>query len=468
MNYNTLSEYVLTWKPDKKSLKRPIYQSLTAQMEEDIANGILLPGTKLPPQRELANYLGVNFTTITRTYQICELKGLVYGVVGSGTFVSSRASSNVTISEEQDKKDLIDLGFVASFESTNRLIENKISEFLNQKHLSELLNYSYPTGMPHQRAAGANWLSQIGVNADAEHILIVSGVQNGIALVLMSLFEPGNRIAVDKYTFANFIELAKMRKIHLIPIESDDEGISADELEKQCSLASIQGIFLMPSCCNPTTVMISEKRKLELAEVIKKHNLILIEDDIHAFFTAGITAEYKGSIQRLIPENTVYIGGTSKAICSGLRVAYIVSPDRYLESLSQALFNVNVKTSGVDIEIITGTILTGLSVTILKEKIELAIKRNQIFKNVFTETSVLGNPTGFYRWLPIVSDKSGLTIEREIRQNGISVFHSDRFLCGTRQKPQYLRIALSTEESDERFTTCLMKLKNLLKSRSMY
>lgn len=100
MPFNSFLDYPLSWKPDRQKLKRPIYLSLALQMEQDIASGVLLPGTKLPPQRELADFLDLNFTTVTRTYKLCELKGLLYAVTGKGTFVSANAAQSITISAE--------------------------------------------------------------------------------------------------------------------------------------------------------------------------------------------------------------------------------------------------------------------------------------------------------------------------------------------------------------------------------
>ena len=54
----------MSWKPERSKLKRPIYLSLAEQLEKDIAAGFLLPGTKLPPQRELADFLDISFTRL--------------------------------------------------------------------------------------------------------------------------------------------------------------------------------------------------------------------------------------------------------------------------------------------------------------------------------------------------------------------------------------------------------------------
>lgn len=341
MPVNSFDHYPMSWKPDKKALKRPFYHAIAALLEQDILNGYLAPGTKLPPQRELADFLDLNFTTITRAYKICEVKGFIYAVTGSGTFVASNAARSITISK--DKMVNIDLGFVASFEQTNGIVADMIQKVANKSYVEQLLNYNDPTGIPHQITAALNWMESFGIETDQEHIAIVSGAQNALAIVLTALFEPGYRIATDLYTYSNFIELAKMYHIQLVPILGDQFGMLPDELEKQCCQTNIHGIFLMPSCSNPTTVMISDLRKQELATVIRKHRLILIEDDIHAFLTAGIISDYKQPMFHLLPEQSVYICGTSKSICSGLRVAYMVYGDALREKILQAIFNIKLK-----------------------------------------------------------------------------------------------------------------------------
>ncbi len=93
MPVNSFEDYPLTWKPSKALLKFPMYISLSELLEQDILSGRLPPKTKLPPQRELADFLDVNLSTITRAFKLCETKGLIYAAVGSGTYVSSMALS---------------------------------------------------------------------------------------------------------------------------------------------------------------------------------------------------------------------------------------------------------------------------------------------------------------------------------------------------------------------------------------
>ncbi|NRD79814.1 PLP-dependent aminotransferase family protein [Bacillus sp. BRMEA1] len=461
MPVNSFENYPMSWKPDKKALRRPLYKSLASLLEQDIINGFLAPGTKLPPQRELADFLDINFTTITRAYKICEVKGLIYAVTGSGTFVAPNAARSITISKDKTSN-LIELGFVASFEQTNAIVKDTIQKVADKKYLEQLLNYNDPTGIPHQKTAALNWMESFGIQTDQEHVAIVSGAQNALAIALAAMFEPGNRIATDLYTFPNFIELAKIFHIQLVPIPGDQYGMLPDELEKQCSQMNIHGIFLMPSCSNPTAVMISDFRKKELASVIRRHRLILIEDDIHAFLTAGFIPDYQQPMYNLLSEQSVYICSTSKSICSGLRVAYMVYGDALHEKILRAIFNINVKTSSLDAEVVTELILSGKAHEIVSQKRQLSKAVNDIYAEYFPLNKDTGHPLSFYRWLPIKGHDDAIQLEMDLKRQGIRVFHSDRFLSGQTTSDKYLRIALSSTNSLDELRMGLKILKQHL------
>ena len=92
MPVNSFENYPMNWKPDKELLKFPVYISLAELLEQDIMSGRLPANTQLPPQRELADFLDVNLSTITRAFKRCETKGLIYAIIGKGTFVSPNAA----------------------------------------------------------------------------------------------------------------------------------------------------------------------------------------------------------------------------------------------------------------------------------------------------------------------------------------------------------------------------------------
>ena len=111
MSPHDFAHVPLSWHPARADLAGgPVYLALAAALERDIASGRLPPGTRLPPQRELADDLELNFTTVTRAFDLCRAKGLIYGVVGRGTFVASLPGVN-----EEAVRTAVDLGVVQGF-----------------------------------------------------------------------------------------------------------------------------------------------------------------------------------------------------------------------------------------------------------------------------------------------------------------------------------------------------------------
>ena len=113
MPVNSFENYPMSWKPQRSDLEKPYYISLAARLERDILEGRLPENTKLPPQRELADYLDLNLSTITRAYKLCELKGLLYAVTGKGTFVSPGISARDTFLDKRGS--VIEMGMIKPF-----------------------------------------------------------------------------------------------------------------------------------------------------------------------------------------------------------------------------------------------------------------------------------------------------------------------------------------------------------------
>ncbi len=78
------------WRPTLTDSGKPRYIAVADAIEEDIRNGTLAPGDRLPPQRKLAEWLGIDFTTVSRAYTEAQNRGLIIATSGAGTFVSAR------------------------------------------------------------------------------------------------------------------------------------------------------------------------------------------------------------------------------------------------------------------------------------------------------------------------------------------------------------------------------------------
>lgn len=452
----------LSWQPDKSRLLPPFYKTLANLLEEAVRTGELPLGTKLPPQRELADYLQINFTTVTRAYNICKEKGLIQGTVGKGTFVALHATDSLTITKSNLPHGCIEMGLITSFEQCNELVSKVIQNVASQQYAEQLLDYNYPAGMPHQLQAACTWLSSLGISCQPDSVAITSGSQNALVITLAALFEPGDKIAVDFYTYSSFIELAKTFHIQLLPVSGDNEGMLAFELEQLCRQTKVNGLYIMPSMNNPTTIQTSISRKYELAAVIKRHNLIVIEDDIAAFIFRA-SAKYRPMpLFSLLPEQTVYICAMTKPLCSGLRIAYIAFGNKFRNEILNTIYTFNVKTSSFDAEIITQLITTGTADIIVSRKKSFAKKANAIFNSFFPLTPAPPTQSTFFRWLPINSVKTAADIENDLKQRGVRIYTSQRFLVGLTEQQKYLRLALPSPGSHQKLKTGLLHIREYL------
>ena len=464
MPINSFNNFHLSWIPNKNKLKRPLYLALANMLEADIISGKLSAGTKLPPQRELADYLDINFTTVTLAYNLCRERQLIYGVTGKGTFVSPLPKNDFTMSSSSHPE-IIELGLVKGFDQIKAPVIQASKNVLQKGYIEDLYSYTEPSGHLHQRAAGAHWMKQMDVHTDSEHTAIFPGAQNIISAAFLSLFKIGDKIAVDEFTYSNLIGLAKLSHIRLIPIKGDNQGMIPEELNLVCSKEGLNGIFLMPNCANPTTCTIPENRKDQLAYIIAKYNLILIEDD-----NTGIPQFSQDSYHSMysrLPNQTIYICNSTMALCNGLRVAFAAFPEAFRLSLINALFHLSIKTSSLDAEIMTELILSGKAAKILEQKAQLAQERNKIFDEIFPNPKANTNPNAFFRWLPVpklpIDEKE---IERQLLLQNVNVYCSYRFTVNYNHN-NFMRIAISSPSNNLELEKGCLIIKDFIQQNQL-
>jgi DNA-binding transcriptional MocR family regulator len=462
MPVNSFDHYPMSWKPDKALLSRPIYRSLALLLEEAIVSGSLPPHTKLPPQRELADYLDLNLSTITQAFAACEAKGLLYGMTGKGTFVSANRDVENTAYGTSSGAEAggIDLATIQPFEETGQfLIRASIGKVLNFSRTGELLSYKDPFGTLYHRRTAKGWLAHWGIDCPEDHIYITSGIQHALSAILLSVFHAGDKVAVDEYTYANFIALAKMRGIKLIPVPSDSRGIVPESLERLVHKEKLRGLYLIPSCNNPSNSSMDMKRRTDIARIITVNRLILIEDDVYAF----LLPKRLPPLSSLAPEHSFYLCGLSKSVCSGLRVGYTVCPSSYREHLERGITNTNLKTSSFDAEVMTELVRSGAADKIISKKKTLALKRNAVFSQVFpqSEPDASSFPV-FSHWLELPEGLTGVRLEQEALKQGVRVWGSERFQAATKPGRFFARLASCSPRNEQQLRTGLEVLKAII------
>ena len=462
MPVNSFDNYHMGWKPVRDKLSAPIYLSLAAMLEDDILSGAIPRGMRLPPQRELADWLDIDFTTVTRAFNVCREKNLIYGITGRGTFVSP-APGSASPTTDADS-DIIDLGTVASFPSLSSGIVNAIKSVVDSGHVERIFAYAGPGGAPHHIAAAQRMLALHNITTDTDGVAVFAGAQNAISVALLSLFTPGDSIAVDPYTYSNLIDCARLAHVRLIPVEGDSGGMCAKALDRLSRKYRIKGLFTMPTAANPTGITLSEERKDEIAAVAKARSLTIIEDDISPF---APSRKRKPFFSRN-PDSTIYIAAYMSMLAPSFRITYAAFPPSFRAKLLKGLLLLNMKAGSFDAEIVSELILSGEAARIMEAKRNAAAEANAAFDRVFPKLALNRHAKKeglfpFFRSIPLPSSPlSGPETEDFFRSRGITPLHSYRFAVGKARQNDFLRVSLSSTNNIRNLTEGLRRLKNAI------
>lgn len=465
------------------------YQKVAAALEAGIEQRLFLPGQALPTQRALAAALGLTVGTVTHGYAEAARRGLVTGVTGRGTFVrASRPDVDVLppapspvdgpdkgpfacpreTAETNDgvSQSLWNLGFIAPFEHLNPALRDGLSHLLSTlppEELAALQSYQRPGGMEKHREAGAHWARRCGAAVSGQEPLICAGSQHALVTILMSLCSPGERIAAETLSYPLLRQLAWRLRLNLASVRTDASGMLPDALDQVCRNGGVRAVYLMPSCRNPTLTCMPETRRRDLAEVCRRHDLLIIEDDVFAL--AVDTGRALPTFSALTPERTCFIAATSEILGGGLRVAYLCPPQEYREELERTISYTLSMVPPLMAELASQWILDGTADRVLEAKRREAAARNLLAQELLDGCGLVSRRTGFFCWLPLPEPWTGIQFADAARQQGLLVAEGEHFLTGHAAQGHGVRLALGGIEDRDTLAEALRTIVRLLDSR---
>ena len=311
------------WRPQLANGDGPVYERLLHALERDVRAEHLRPGDRLPPHRDLAHSLSVSVGTVSRAYVEAERRGLISSHVGRGSFV---AQSAVPGQPEPDNA-IIDMAQNAPpLAPSERWMSEGLARLRLRADLADCVNYAPPEGLPAVRHAGASWLQRRHglVRASADRIIQCNGGQHGLALAFSALARPGDTILCEAATYAGIKTLAGHSGYRLHGVAMDQGGIAPEAIARAARDTGARVLVVIPTLQNPTTVTLDAGRRAEIANVARKHDLLIVEDEAYRAFAHE---NAPASLAELAPERTLMVAGVSKAIAPGLRLGFLVPPE---------------------------------------------------------------------------------------------------------------------------------------------
>jgi len=329
----------------------PLHRQLFLQLRDAILQGALLAGTRLPSTRLMATDLGVSRNTVLNAFDQLMAEGYLVSRAGSGTFISDQIPDELLSKMGEGRTaSPLNRDFPLSYQAQDLKKSSDTKPYHNgpfSPGLPELDQFpfgdwarllarhwrhpkrEYLTGNPiggslELRKALSTYLAQTrAVKSDPEQILILSGSQQALHLVVKAFANPGDPILMEDPGYPGIRNTIIGAGAKPIPVPVDAEGFSleaAKALHLPARLAC-----LAPSHQYPLGPTMSLARRLDLLNWAKEENRFLLEDDYDSEY------RYAGrplsSLQGLDTDQRVlYVGSMSKVMFSGLRVGYLVVP----------------------------------------------------------------------------------------------------------------------------------------------
>ncbi len=203
--------------------------------------------------------------------------------------------------------------------------------------------YDPTEGFGPLREALAVYLREQEFPVSAEDVLVASGSQGVLDALGKVLISKGDPIAVEAPTYLGALQAFDPYEPDYIRMNTDKDGLIPASLEETFQQHRVKFIYLVPTFQNPTGRTLPLERRERIAEIITRHDALLVEDDPYG------ALRYRGQsvppIKTLAPDNVVYISTLSKVFAPGLRIGFCVAPKKIAHWLVIVKQGVDLHTS---------------------------------------------------------------------------------------------------------------------------
>ena len=426
-----LDKSAVRWLARLASDGRPLYLRLADALAAAVREGELQAGDQLPPQRTVAEILGVDLTTVTRAYAAARARGLTEGAVGRGTFVRSAAAA--------DEAGRVDLSMLLppppQGMSLGVLLKETTAAILKRTDPAVLMAYHPGGGSLGQRIAGAAWLAPALGEVAAERVLVAPGAQAALAAVL-ALAPKGGALVTEPLVYPGVLALARQLGLQVLACPADAGGMDPEALARLCAEEKPAAVYLTPNTSNPTAVTVDVARRRALADVARAAGIWIVEDDPYArLFDAPLPA-----LATLAPERTFHIATLSKCLSPGLRLAYLVPPKGPMAATTaESLRAVAQMPAPLMTAVVTAWIREGTAEKLLAAVRKEARARRALAAEVLPQAT--GAAEGVHVWLDLPPAWDAARVHRLAQERGLALVTADAFAAGP-EYPNGLRIAL--------------------------
>lgn len=435
------------WTPDPGQLHRPAYLSLADQYARAIRDGHLPAGTRLPPHRKLADDLGLSVQTVSRAYEDLIRRGLVLGEVGRGSFVLPVGAENAPPYLAERPGGLVDLSILKPV--TERMHIETFREGLHWVAANltgpAALSFRPNSVLPQHRQIAAEWLRRAGIDTAPDCITLTDGATQAISTAVMSAVPAGGTLAAAALTHHLLMPLCKYLGLHLEGLPVDPDGIRPDALDQLARKGNLRALYMQPSVINPMTIMTSADRRAELIAIARRHDLLIIENDM----LNTLIEDRPPPLAALAPERVLHINGFTKTTLPGLRVAWLVAPPRLAPVAANRHLVTNWMATPAMVELLSHWVTDGTVDRLIRWQRQALSERHRIACEELGPARFHAHPQSLHVWLELPEGRDEEEFVAQARQRGVAVASGRAFRLDERGRRDAVRIALGSTEAND-------------------
>ena len=329
----------------------PSFHWLRNSLRTEILSGRLDPGSRLPASRDFARQYHFSRGTVLVAFDELRAEGYLEARKGSGTYVSTILPERLLQSQratEEEAHSVIEgkqhlSAFAKRVESFSLSANPESLAFrtnlpaldlfpttlwaqitarrLRKASTRMLLGCGAQGYLPLREAVAHYARSSRGVSCEADQVVIVSGIQEGLDLAARLLLDPGDKVLVEDPGYQGAYASFRSAGARLVPVPLDSEGAAPKERDlRNCRL-----FYVTPGHQYPMGTTMSLRRRLELLAWARKYETTIFEDDYDSEFRfSGRPVPAMQGLDR--SGRVIFAGSFNKVLFPSLRLSYVILP----------------------------------------------------------------------------------------------------------------------------------------------
>lgn len=332
-----------------------LYEQVAQKLREQVTRGVYRQGERVPSVRRLSEQLEVSIATVVEAYRRLESQGIIEARPQSGYYVrvqprqpllqpdiSKPASmpAGVSISAYALKvlrttrdPDVLQLGVAAPHPDLLPVRAlNSIHARVLRRDDGRGCSYDFPPGSLELRRQIARRALDAGMALAPDDIITTSGCQEALSLCLRAVTKPGDTVAIESPSFYGTLQTIEQMGLKAVEIPTcPRKGVSVESLRVALGRWNVKACLVVPNFSNPTGAVMPEDRKRQLVQLLAKHDVPLIEDDIYGDL-AHATPRPKAAKSYDRKGLVMLCSSFSKTLAPGYRVGWVV-PGRWKDRI---------------------------------------------------------------------------------------------------------------------------------------